>query len=243
VTLLLAFAWLVISIAGGATASISGFGIGSLLTPALGARIPIADAILAVSIPHAVATALRCWRLRRSIRRDVLKGFGIASAIGGLAGAFALFAFRSWAEVVLAFLLIATGLGGLTRWNRRLHPAHFASTLLGALSGLFGGMAGNQGGLRAAALMAFSLSPAEFVATSTAAGLLVDAGRLPVYLARSGSEIGGLAVTIGIATIGVVIGTLAGERILIRISRERFQQIVSILILALGGWLLTQAAL
>jgi uncharacterized membrane protein YfcA len=233
-------AWLIGSIIGGLTAAIAGFGIGSILTPILGARYSIGDAILAVSIPHAVATAFRCWRLRRNIERKLLKGFGIASAVGGLTGAFLLIRYERFASLVLAILLIATGIGGLTNWNRRLEPGRAASTALGALSGIFGGMAGNQGGLRAAALMAYSLTPAEFVATSTAVGLMVDAGRLPVYIARGSGRLVELAVPVAIATVGVIAGTIAGEKILLGLSRDRFQQIVSVLILALGAWLLVK---
>ena len=238
-TFVIAIAWLAISILGGVTASLAGFGIGSILTPVLGTRYSIANAILAVSIPHAAATALRCWRLRKSIR-GALRGFGIASAIGGLTGAFLLLRFQSSAALVLAILLLATGIAGLTKWNRRIHPGKPASVILGALSGVFGGMAGNQGGLRAAALMTYSLTPGEFVATSTAVGLMVDAGRLPVYLVKSHGAIGALAIPIAIATLGVIIGTLAGEKILFRLSPERFQQVISVLILALGIWLLVR---
>jgi uncharacterized membrane protein YfcA len=237
-TVFAAIAWLLVSIVGGVTAAIAGFGIGSILTPILGTRYSIADAILAVSIPHALATGLRCWRLRHSVRKDLLSGFGIASAAGGLAGAFLLLRFQSFAALVLAILLIATGISGLTRWNQHFEPGRAASTMLGALSGLFGGMAGNQGGLRAAALMTYSLTPAEFVATSTAVGLMVDAGRLPVYLAKSDTRMLALAVPIVIATIGVIIGTLMGERVLFRLSRDRFRQVVSVMVLALGAWLL-----
>ena len=239
-TTAIALLWLVVSIIGGVTASIAGFGIGSLLTPVLGIHYSIADAILAVSIPHAIATAVRCWRLRKAIRGDLLKGFGIASAAGGLAGAFLLLRFQSSAGIVLALLLLATGIGGLTSWYKRIEPGHAVSTALGAISGLFGGMAGNQGGLRAAALMAWSLTPAEFVATSTAVGLMVDAGRLPVYLAKSTGRISALAIPIAIATAGVVIGTLLGERILFRMSPDRFRQVVSVMIFALGVWLLVR---
>ncbi len=230
--------WLFVSFIGGATASVAGFGIGSLLTPALASRFDIADAILAVSIPHAVATAIRAWRLRKSVDLRVLKGFGIASAIGGLAGALFLFAAESHARTILGVLLIATGAAGLTGWNRRIQPRGLVSTALGGLSGLFGGIAGNQGGLRAAAMMRFDLSPAAFVATSTAVGLMVDAGRLPVYIARGSGRIVDLAVPIAIATVGVIAGTLAGERILLRLSRDRFTRIVSALITLLGLWVM-----
>jgi len=237
-TLAIALVWLLVSIAGGATASIAGFGIGSLLTPVLATRIPVADAILVVSIPHAAASVLRCWRLRGAIRRDLMKTFGVASAAGGLAGAFALISLQSIAGLILGFLLVATGIFGMTAWNRRAHPGNTASLALGALSGVFGGMAGNQGGMRAAALMAYQLTPAQFVATSTAVGVLVDAARLPIYIAKGSGALSSYVAAIGIATLGVLIGTLAGEKILMTFSRERFHQVVSVLIVLLGVWLL-----
>jgi len=230
--------WLLVATAGGVTASIAGFGIGSLLTPVLATRFSVADAILAVSIPHAVATAVRCWRLRRSIDWTVLRGFGIASAIGGIIGAFALFQFENQARLILGVLLIATGAAGLTGWNRKIAPSGILSTLFGGLSGLFGGLAGNQGGLRAAALMSYRLTPATFVATSTAVGLMVDAARLPVYMTRGSGRLLDLLVPMAIATAGVLAGTLLGEKILLRLSRERFTMVVSVLITVLGIWLL-----
>jgi uncharacterized membrane protein YfcA len=109
---------------------------------------------------------------------------------------------------------------------------------LGWASGFFGGIAGNQGGLRAAALTAFGLTPSQFVATATATGLLVDLARAPVYAWRSGSTIAGLWVPIMTAVAGVLIGTLLGERVLLGLSRERFGQIVGAAIGLLGLWLL-----
>jgi len=73
---------LVVSLVAAATAAIVGFGIGSLLTPLLALRYDMALAVALVSVPHAVATALRCWRLRRDINWQVLARFGLLSAAG-----------------------------------------------------------------------------------------------------------------------------------------------------------------
>jgi uncharacterized membrane protein YfcA len=232
-------AWFLISILGGITAAISGFGIGSLLTPALSTRFSVADAILAVSIPHAVATAFRCFRLRKAIDWTLIRGFGVASAAGGLAGALLLFQLGSHVKLVLGILLVATAVAGLTGWTRRVSPGGTMSVALGGLSGLFGGMAGNQGGLRAAALTTYHLAPAQFVATSTAVGLAVDAARLPIYMARGSGRLMDLALPMAIATLGVLAGTLLGERVLLGLSRDAFTKIVSLLIAALGVWMLS----
>uniref|UniRef100_A0A7C2NZS4 Membrane transporter protein n=1 Tax=Schlesneria paludicola TaxID=360056 RepID=A0A7C2NZS4_9PLAN len=51
----------------GAVASVSGFGIGSLLTPVLWVQCGTKFAVAVVSIPHLFATAYRFWLLRRHV--------------------------------------------------------------------------------------------------------------------------------------------------------------------------------
>jgi uncharacterized protein len=232
---------LVIATLSGGTAAIAGFGIGSLLTPLFAARIGMPAAVAAVSIPHAIATAVRCWRLRRGIDWRILRTFGVWSAAGALAGALLYTRFSSRTlTIILAILLLATALAGLTNWMRRLHPTPSGSGAFGFASGLFGGLAGNQGGLRAAALFAYQLAPLTFVATSTAAGLLVDAARMPVYVVRAGPGLLEHAVAIGVASVGVLAGTFLGERMLLGMSADRFRKTVSALIGLLGVWLLVR---
>ena len=232
-----------VGVLSGATAAVSGFGIGSLLTPLVAARYDMTVAVAAVAIPHALATALRAWRLRTHIDHVVLKHFGLMSAVGGLVGAL-LYA-RAGDRIltmVLGLLLLLTAVAGLTNLMSSLQPRGPAVGILGAMSGFFGGMAGNQGGLRSAALLTFGLSPLAFVATATATGLLVDAARLPIYLWRAGNDVAALATPILVASAGVLIGTLLGERVLLGLDRNRFRQIVCALIGALGIWLLVQAS-
>jgi uncharacterized membrane protein YfcA len=229
----------IVAVVSGATASVVGFGIGSMLTPLLALRLGTDVAVAGVALPHALATALRCWRLRRNIDPAVLKGFGLLSAAGGLAGALAYSSLSAAALTrILGGLLILTAIAQLTGWTRRWKPHGASVGLLGLSSGFFGGIAGNQGGLRAAALSAFALSPAAFVATSTATGLLVDAARMPVYLYAAGRSLLDLWLPITVASAGVLIGTLLGERVLLGLSRERFSLIVSLAIGVLGVWLI-----
>lgn len=229
----------VVGILSGATAAISGFGIGSLLTPLLAARLGVPLAVAAVAIPHAIATAVRCWRLRRSISWPVMRSFGVLSATGGLAGAllYARVGSRPL-EIILGVLLVATGVAAISEWTRKWQPGSGVAAALGFVSGFFGGIAGNQGGLRAGALLTFGLTPAAFVATTTAVGLAVDAARTPIYVWRAGSALAEVVTPITVATIGVLIGTILGERLLFGLSPDRFRRIVGFLIAALGVWLL-----
>jgi uncharacterized membrane protein YfcA len=229
-----------IAILSGATASVVGFGIGSLLTPLLASRLGTSVAVAAVMLPHALATALRCFRLRKDIDRDVLVRFGLLSALGGLLGALAYSQLGTSALTrILGGLLLLTAAAQLAGLSKRWKPKGALVSLLGLGSGFFGGVAGNQGGLRAAALTAFGLSPKAFVATSTAIGLLVDLARAPVYLWLAGTQLMDLWWPIGLAATGVLIGTLLGERVLLGLSPERFARAVAIAIGMLGVWLLS----
>lgn len=107
----------VLALISGATAAVVGFGIGSMLTPLLATSVGMSAAVAAVTVPHAIATAVRCWRLRQSIDREVLLRFGLLSAAGGLAGALAYSRLGSDALTrVLGGLLLLTAAAQLTGW-------------------------------------------------------------------------------------------------------------------------------
>jgi uncharacterized membrane protein YfcA len=236
----LAFTAAVSAVAGG-IAAVTGFGIGSLLTPLLNTRDDMRVAVATASIPHVVATALRLWRLRHDVDRAVLKSFGLMSAAGGLTGALLQRA-ASGRSLTLVFsvLLIVAGVAGLTRLSERIRLGRTSGWVAGIISGALGGLVGNQGGIRSAALLGYDLSPAGFVATATAAGLIVDAARVPVYLATESEALRERLDLISIATLGVVVGTFAGERVLKRLPEWLFRQIVGLLILLLGLYMFSR---
>lgn len=222
---------------GGAVASISGFGIGSIVTPLLASRLGMGLAVPAVAIPHAAGTALRFFLLRQSLDRRILLTFGVASAIGGLAGAI----MQMWMRgrvltIILAVLLIFSGLTGLL--GIKLEFRRRTAYVAGALSGVLGGLVGNQGGIRAGAMMGFNVSKEAFVATSTAVGLIVDGARVPVYLYHSGAELLSIWKLVAMMTAAVIAGTFAGRAVLGHLNEETFRRVVSGLILVLGVWLL-----
>jgi uncharacterized membrane protein YfcA len=234
-----AFALSLLAVFAGATASVVGFGIGSLLTPFLALRLGTDVAIAVVVLPHLAGGLMRGWRLRHSIDRSVLLRFGTLSAAGGLLGAF--FFARLAPEFltrVLGLLLLLAASASLAGWTERWKPRGILVWLLGLLSGFFGGVAGNQGGMRAAGLTAFGLTQVEFVATSTAIGVFIDLARTPVYAYSAGSEILDLWALTGMLSAGVMLGTFAGERLLLGLSARSFRTLVSVAIGILGLWFL-----
>jgi len=231
------------SLVAGAIASVSGFGIGSILTPVFNRHVDMRLAVAAVSIPHLVATAVRFWRMRRDTDWSVLKTFGLMSAAGGLTGALLQHLATSPALMfVFAGVLMFVGVAGLTGLSQRLRFGRVAGWFAGAASGLLGGLVGNQGGIRSAALLGYELSPAAFVATATAIGLIVDFARMPVYVANDGHRLAGIAPAIALATAATVAGTFAGERVLTLIPVPVFRKLVALLVLALGIYMFLRAA-
>lgn len=129
------------AIVAGAIAAVTGFGIGSILTPILSVKLGTQLAVAAVSIPHLVATFVRFWMLRCDVDRRVLITFGIMSAIGGLAGAL-LHSVVSSPALTLAFagLLIFAGLSAMTGYAQRMRFGSKMAWIAGTLSGMLGGL-------------------------------------------------------------------------------------------------------
>jgi uncharacterized membrane protein YfcA len=226
-----------ISVVAGAVAAVSGFGIGSLLTPLLVLAIPMptASAVAVLAVPHALATAVRWMRLRRDVHLPTFKEFGVASAVGGLAGA----ALQSQlASPVLTSVLAAllTLAGTMELLRRRVPLPKTAAWRLagGVLSGAFGGLVGNQGGIRAAALLGFELRPRQLVATATASALLVDAARVPIYFLTAGPVIAESWRLLLAIALGVTVGTFLGVPVLGRIPESTYRRLVGGLLIALA---------
>jgi uncharacterized membrane protein YfcA len=219
----------------GGIASVAGFGIGSILTPLVAWQAGMKEAVVLVSIPHFAATFVRFWRFRKEVDRHVLFGFGLTNAAGALAGALLHNMGSSSAlAVLLALLLIFVGIVTMFGYAGRMRFGPLTAWIAGAVSGAFGGLVGNQGSLRGAAMLGLGVRKEAFVATATAIGLMVDVVRMPIYFARNAGivyEWRGVVLT---ALIAVVAGTLVGAQILKRIPEPIFRRVVGALLALIG---------
>jgi uncharacterized membrane protein YfcA len=224
-----------LSIVAGAVASVAGFGIGSILTPLLAVESGAQLAVALVAIPHFAGTLLRLVHLRAHVDRKVFLGFGLASALGGLVGALLHAQLHSRTlGLVFGCLLVFAGLTGVTGLSAKMRFGRRTAWIAGVLSGGFGGLVGNQGGIRSAALLGFDVRRDAFVATATAIGVVVDLARMPVYFATQSAAILASWRVVALAAAGVLLGTIFGGRLLRRIPEKAFKLVVSGVILALG---------
>jgi uncharacterized membrane protein YfcA len=83
-------------------------------------------------------------------------------------------------------------------------------------------------------MLGFNVDKRQFVATTTAVALLIDLARVPIYITVETAALRQLWQMISIATLGVVIGTLFGEKLLARVPEQRFRVVVGVLLLLLG---------
>jgi uncharacterized membrane protein YfcA len=141
---------------------------------------------------------------------------------------------------VFAALLILAGLFGVTGAADRVHFRRRGAYAGGIISGFFGGLTGEQGGLRAAVLLGFECSKEAFVATATAAALIVDMVRIPVYLATHWSDVPKVIVPALLGMAGIVAGTFLGSKVLAKVPQGKFSRVVSALLLLIGALMIVR---
>jgi uncharacterized protein len=226
----------------GSIATVTGFGIGSLLTPVFAMQVDTRLAVALVSVPHLIGTSFRFALMRGPIDHRVLWGFGLMSAAGGLMGGVLYGVANSeWLTILFGVLLLFAAVSEIIGLARRVRFRGWVAWVAGALSGLLGGLVGNQGGIRSAALIAFDLRKEMFVGTATAIALFVDGARVPIYLYLQHDEMRAQLWWMLLAIAGVVAGTLVGSRTLGRIPEIWFRRLLALTLAVLGIAMLIRA--
>ena len=232
----------VVGFLAGMTASVAGFGIGSFLIPLVSIQTGTKIAIALMSLPHFLGNVVRFWLLKTKVNRGILVRFGFLSAAGGLVGALIHVCFVSGLlQVVFSVMLIVAGVLGVLQVSDRFRLGKISGSVVGFASGFFGGLVGEQGGIRSVALLGFNIEKEAFIATATATALILDVVRMPVYFVSGFSEVNRFLLVLLLSSLAVVAGTLAGNVVLRRIPQELFKRLVSFLILALGIFMLIVA--
>ena len=200
-------------------------------------------AVAAVSIPHLIGTSLRLALMHGGVDRRVLWSFGITSAAGGLVGALLYNAATTrWLTVLFGVLLLFAALSEVTGLAQQMRFRGWLAWIAGALSGMLGGLVGNQGGIRSAALIGFDLRKDLFVGTATAIALFVDGARVPIYLYTQLDELRAHLTWILLSIVGVITGTIVGSRALGRIPEVWFRRALAVTLAVLGIAMLVRSS-
>jgi uncharacterized protein len=238
----------------------SGFGLGTILTPIFAVFFSVEVAIASTAVVHLSNNLFKLGMLWRNADFGIVVRFAVPGAFTAVLGAMLLTSLSNMPVLVsyalagktfkveavklvvggligvFAFLELMPSLEGRIRFSRK----HLG--IAGALSGFFGGLSGNQGALRSAALIRCGLEKSAFVATGVVCAVVVDMFRLMGYGAafytknfKTVLDAGGAGL-VGATTLAAFVGAFAGARLIKKVTMEVVRWIVgvSLLLLALG---------
>lgn len=218
----------------------TGFGLGTILTPVFLIFYDVKIAILIVAVVHLANNLLKFSLFSRHINSDILKRFGVLTLFGAFIGAFFQGKMDSTAiKILLGISLIFLGLKEATGFGEKLRIPKNIDFLGGFLSGILGGFVGNQGAIRSAYLLNYNIPKESFIATAAIIASVVDMTRIPVYMFYNRDILFSNTLLLSITIISAFAGTLAGKRLLNKVSLQAFKLYVSVTIVIIGALLAT----
>ncbi len=234
---------------------ISGFGLGTLLTPVFLLFFSLSDAIMLTAVVHVLNNMFKFSILFKSAQWRIIALFGLPGIIGAYLGSSAIESLEegvaysvdlngetspvTYFSLAVGILMIAFALQELIwgKFSLKIKPLILIPG--GILSGFFGGLSGHQGALRSMFLLKSGLSATGYVATGTAIALLVDFTRIPIYLQQSElSTLSNEWLSLTVATLSAFIGAFIGKRMIQKVTIRFVQWIVGIMLIIIAILLL-----
>lgn len=229
----------------------SGFGLGTLLLPALTIVFPVAVAVVVAAFIHLLHHVLKIIFLWRDISWPIVFRFGIPALLATIPGAL-LFVYFSTSRPLLQYnagpltasveplkIIVGFSLIIFAIVESRARQVAIIDKkwlpLGGILSGFFGGLSGHQGAVRSLFLLHLNLDKTEFVATTAALAIGVDAVRLAVY----GLSVAALfnyvnARLVLLLAIATLAGDLVAKLVLKQVTVVFVHRVVLIMTFVLG---------
>ena len=234
----------------------SGFGLGTILMPALALLMPVEVAVGATAVVHLANNLFKLGLVGRHVDPGVLLRFALpaapaailgASLLVGLSGLPVLASWQAFGTeyriealpLMIGILIVTFAVLELVPAFARIGVSRGFLPLGGVLSGFFGGLSGNQGAFRAAFLIKAGLSKEAFVATGVVAAVIVDVIRLGVYGVSNVThgfanlESGSWAIVL-VATGCAFLGAFLGARLLKKVTLRAVQITVAVMMVLLG---------
>jgi uncharacterized membrane protein YfcA len=216
----------------------TGFGLGTILTPIFLIFYDVKIAILIVAVVHLSNNLLKISLFSRHISIDILKRFGALTLIGAFIGAFLQGKMDSSAvKILLGVALIFLGFKEATGFGEKLRLPKKIDFIGGFLSGLLGGFVGNQGAIRSAYLLNYNIPKETFVATAAIIASVVDVTRIPVYIYNNKNALADNVILLIITTASAFAGTFLGKGLLERITPKTFRRYIAAAIIIIGALL------
>lgn len=230
----------------------SGFGLGTILTPAFMLFFPVELSIGLTGIVHFLNNLFKLFLVGKNANKEILFRFGIPAIIAAFIGAWVLvqiptsqilYSYTAFGKLVevsvlkftMALLLAFFAVLDLVPFLNSIQFGKKQLPIGGILSGFFGGLSGNQGALRSAFLIKVGLSKEVFVATTVVISCFVDFTRLSVYASHLKlSDLNANATLIIVATLAAFLGAFLGNKLLKKVTLKFVQTVVAILLIIMS---------
>ena len=232
----------------------SGFGLGTVLLAAFALFLSAPAAVAATGAVHLLNNLFKGALVFRSIHWRTVLMFGLPAVPAAMIGAVVLKALSAspafhWtafgrefvpttAGMVIGLAMIGFAALEAMPWFQRLAlPPRFLP-VGGMLSGLMGGMTGQQGALRSMFLLKAGLDGPRFIASGVMIAVLIDLARLPTYVATFDASVMTLAgregALIAVGAVSAFAGAWLGARFLKRAQIGVIRIIVAIMMVVIG---------
>lgn len=213
----------------------TGFGLGTILTPIFLIFYDVKVAILIVAVVHLLNNLLKLSLFSSHISLEILKRFGALTLAGAFIGAF----FQgkmdsSIVKVLVGISLIFLGLKEVSGFGEKIRLPKRIDFIGGFLSGLLGGFVGNQGAIRSAYLLNYKIPKEVFIATAAAIASVVDVTRIPIYVTNNRGMLIANAGLIFFTVTAAFAGTIAGKKLLSSVSLKAFKLYVASAVVIIG---------
>jgi len=233
-----AFVYLTAFFAAG-LALLSGFGLGTILTPVFLLFYEPKIAIFLVAIVHLLNNLLKFVIFKKHVDFEILKRFGILALVGAFVGAFGqAYVANIWLKKLIGLVLIYLGFQEWFPKQSQFRLPKAVDPIGGFLSGLLGGLVGNQGAIRSAFLLNYQISKEAFIATGVVIACVIDIARIPVYWVSYGEAVYGSWKSLLMLILVTFSGTFLGTALLKRFSVSGFRKVVSGIIILMGVYFL-----
>jgi len=209
--------------------TVSGFGISTILVPALSLFYPLTPTLLLVGIIHWFGDIWKLILFKKGIKAQFIFLFGFPGIFATYIGARLVFEIP---EVILSrslglFLLLYV-VFIIIKPSFKLSKKEGVSVVGGALYGLSAGAFGVGGAIRSAFLSTFNLPKEVYIATSGAIGIVIDTVRLGTYISN-GANLGkslwlGLLIFIPTSLVGAKLA----QKVVLKIPQKRFRNVIAI---------------
>lgn len=225
----------IISFLAGTLALFSGFGLSTILIPVFMFFFEIKMAIFFVAVVHLLNNFLKLFLFRKHVDLAILKRFGFAALLGSFIGALGqVYMVNALLKRLVGLILVFLGIQEWVPAKFQIKFPKSIDPIGGFLSGLLGGLVGNQGAIRSAFLLNYDISKESFIATGVVIACIIDLIRIPVYwLSYAHEDFISWPVLIPLVAF-TFLGTFTGKALLRHFSISKFRKFVAGLILLIG---------